>query len=911
MLEGVDYRIAVTIDTVTYDVTYELWEGNYRHRIATHRMPPAHRGAFVNGLAAATFTVTGDNALPSVYRVSNWTLTWPTTAPAEWDVNFDINYTGGTSPNPISVAQGSAVTLPTVTRSGYSFNGWFTAAVDGTRVGGAGDSFTPDANVTLYAQWAFRNVIQIPLGTDPRHVLYYFRDLQDGQSIVFDQRNGQNVLRGDRANGQTVIQVWPAATHTVTGEIAIAFYALRPGDTLYFHEGQYGRLPWVWTATGGHNASLAEINNPTMSGAPGSPITISGYPGGVRPRISQDVPGSGQTTGPLLWTTGSHLDITFLEFGNPGTWQHMLRVGGVNNRFMTQVSVTNVHFIGTTQGDGFGSGQALAVNAGSVNSDIDGFLIAYNTFLNTRATKIYIGDHGGRSRGRDIVVRDNFMCGAGMMRPDPTGSSAFGMQMKQGMTGLVENNLWINTRGPSIMVHGSSDTSMRGWTRETIVRNNIVVGMYNLYGCRWQQPPHHPTLGNSWADPVWYYYDWYWYEGVGIYVGGGVTSVYNNIALDSGSGGIKIEAFFIRRPGDLIGGATDNLFNNIDVRNNTTGHNRTPFRDFADYSQDEFLPGTGYQTRWDDTVVRRRTNNTTQAHLDIFVEDNIYHCSTETSDLLADMILDIRAFRAMPDTAAAFFAATAANPGPYTESELINKLAILLGIEDELVTVDFNINFTGGTNPETQIVVEGDHVTLPAVTRPNYTFNGWFTAAVDGTLVGLAGAQFTPNADVTLFAQWTAVPQHSNLMGSFTVITPVLAVRVALMQGSTEVDYRLVTAGAGNVFRFEFDDVAEGTYSLVFTRPGHTSVTVSNIVIVAGSDFDLATQPQFPDELQMFAGDLNGDGVIDAQDLALFTQMMAQRNLIADFNGDGVVNAVDRAVLMSNIGRRSIVIDLP
>ena len=45
------------------------------------------------------------------------------------------------------------VTLPTPTRAGYTFNGWYTASSGGTRVGGAGDSYTLSANTELYAQW--------------------------------------------------------------------------------------------------------------------------------------------------------------------------------------------------------------------------------------------------------------------------------------------------------------------------------------------------------------------------------------------------------------------------------------------------------------------------------------------------------------------------------------------------------------------------------------------------------------------------------------------------------------------------------------------------------------------------------------------------------------------------------------
>lgn len=68
-------------------------------------------------------------------------------------VTFDAN--GGNSAQAVAYATSVAtsVTLPSPTRSGYIFAGWYTAASGGTRVGGAGESYTPAANITLYAQW--------------------------------------------------------------------------------------------------------------------------------------------------------------------------------------------------------------------------------------------------------------------------------------------------------------------------------------------------------------------------------------------------------------------------------------------------------------------------------------------------------------------------------------------------------------------------------------------------------------------------------------------------------------------------------------------------------------------------------------------------------------------------------------
>ncbi len=46
-----------------------------------------------------------------------------------------------------------AVTLPTPTKTGYTFQGWYTAASGGTKIGAAGAAYTPTADITLYAQW--------------------------------------------------------------------------------------------------------------------------------------------------------------------------------------------------------------------------------------------------------------------------------------------------------------------------------------------------------------------------------------------------------------------------------------------------------------------------------------------------------------------------------------------------------------------------------------------------------------------------------------------------------------------------------------------------------------------------------------------------------------------------------------
>lgn len=73
-----------------------------------------------------------------------------------WTVTFDASTNGGTGNTTRSVNNGSSVgTLPTASRSGYTFNGWFTSSSGGTQIT---SSYTPTSNVTVYAQFS---IIQI------------------------------------------------------------------------------------------------------------------------------------------------------------------------------------------------------------------------------------------------------------------------------------------------------------------------------------------------------------------------------------------------------------------------------------------------------------------------------------------------------------------------------------------------------------------------------------------------------------------------------------------------------------------------------------------------------------------------------------------------------------------------------
>ena len=107
-----------------------------------------------SGSAVRTITGTGDKVYYAKWTGTAYTLTF--------------NANGGTvSPSSKSLEYGGHYgALPTPTRTGWIFEGWFTSATGGSRVI-AEDPFTGSAAVTLYAHWSIE-----PTPPDPGHAVW-------------------------------------------------------------------------------------------------------------------------------------------------------------------------------------------------------------------------------------------------------------------------------------------------------------------------------------------------------------------------------------------------------------------------------------------------------------------------------------------------------------------------------------------------------------------------------------------------------------------------------------------------------------------------------------------------------------------------------------------------------------------
>ena len=101
--------------------------------------------AFTNRENVSKLTIQ-NGAVVDLYAV------WQPNSPATYTVTLNPNG-GSVTPTSITVTNGGTYSaLPTPTRSGYTFNGWYTQASGGTKVNPT-DTVNLTGNTTLYAHW--------------------------------------------------------------------------------------------------------------------------------------------------------------------------------------------------------------------------------------------------------------------------------------------------------------------------------------------------------------------------------------------------------------------------------------------------------------------------------------------------------------------------------------------------------------------------------------------------------------------------------------------------------------------------------------------------------------------------------------------------------------------------------------
>ncbi len=182
-------------------------------------------------LTAPTVTRTG-------YTFTGWSPAVPSTVPAadatyaaQWRINsytvtFDAQ--GGAGGGTVARNHGAALgELPVPTRDGFSFDGWFTAASGGTEVSSA---TVITGAVMFYAHWTEQSLYQTPVWYDEDGEEIDWTQYYDGDEEPFAAESAATfdgyVLDGEEVCGLVQVKVGKANKKTETAKVTAALTLL-------------------------------------------------------------------------------------------------------------------------------------------------------------------------------------------------------------------------------------------------------------------------------------------------------------------------------------------------------------------------------------------------------------------------------------------------------------------------------------------------------------------------------------------------------------------------------------------------------------------------------------------------------------------------------------------------------------
>lgn len=113
-------------------------------------------------------------------------------------------------------------------------------------------------------------------------------------------------------------------------------------------------------------------------------------------------------------------------------------------------------------------------------------------------------------------------------------------------------------------------------------------------------------------------------------------------------------------------------------------------------------------------------------------------------------------------------------------------------------------------------------------------------------------------------------------------------------------------SGAGE---FTIENVPFGSYILKIKRPGYLARSLLVTVTPESPDVIELAPPGTERRFNLWAGDVNGDGIVDAADMSIITSLLGVGvcsegyDPAADLNADGVIDNSDILLALKNLGR--------
>jgi len=640
-------------------------------------------GAAQTNALSATYSTQADLTLYPVWTANNFTITY----------NYN-GATGGASPaSAVFTYGGTALTLPTPTRTGYTFGGWYSDSGFTTSIGAAGASYSPTASGNAYAKWnANTNVVTYDSQLGSAVTAGTFTT---GGSITLPAaptRTGYTFLGWFAASsgGTALVSPYsPSATNAITlyaqwsSSLILDFDATDTnswtgGNTVTNRNSAYPNLTWTTGTSGGavSNANQAmtlagagSTNNGTFGTLTSSLNTSS-----LQSGLTIDIYGSLGTTA-NSWER--FIDFAHLKTGGTGDASYNIDVG----RFIA----TNRLFVEIFNQS---SGSASIGHCTTLNDVLDGSLHRFTIVLDGSTCRIF------KDGVQQTVVND----------------------ANSGVTGLsVAYGLPINNVVLDSALFGKSqwgylgDASTEGSIRSFRLFNSAIV-------------PNSIDLVDS------------------------GRLVYKTISFASTP--------TASLPSALV--TTGTLALPLASTATRTGYTLSNWYSDSALTSLAGAPGASYTPSATTTLYAAWTANTYAVTYDSQSGSAVASGSFTTGGTISLPAAPIRAGYTFAGWFAAATGGSSLS-SPYTPGVASAITIYAQWTANSFtVTYNYNSATGGNTTSSATFSVGGTAITLPTPTRTGYSFGGWFSDSGLTVSIGAAGASYSPSASVTAYAKWTA-----------------------------------------------------------------------------------------------------------------------------------------------------------
>lgn len=645
------------------------------------------------GAAGANFTTTGDVTLYAKWTAATFTVVYEYNGATGGNSTTDDDFTTG----------GTVITLPTPTKTGYTFGGWYSNAGLTSLVGAGGASYSPTSNRTVYAKWTavtrsvtYHNNGSPLTGSVPVDATSYII----GDTVVVKANTGGLARTGYSFGGWTT--TYGSGTAKNAGEtitVATADIDLYPKwvpetYTFIYHanggSGSLARATDTYT-TGDANTTLAGVGS----------LTKTGYTFG------------GWSTTP----TGSDVGATYSSTSN------------VTLYAVWNIKSVTYSYAKGQDGDGNSlSGFSFTAPFPSGSTDDYGTVVTLSTSVDSEIdAQAPSGiDHQfyGWSDGSSVYNRgDTYILG----ETDPTFTAQWAKvySVRYSYAGGTAAGSDLTTDAECL---GGDNTCTNG---QTITLNSRPTRAgYTFLGWQDQSGSLKSAAATTSISSTSYLFAAQW------------QAVSYNMNFNT-MGGSNSVSNTTRTIGQLL---------EMPDPGTKTGYT------FAGWSDGSTLHGVGTYF----TVGASSKSFTAQWTPDVYTVTYDWQGGTSSTPKVSDTYTYDSG-----DMSLATASANGYTRDGYTFSGWSQSVggsvetAFQPSANDVLYAVWADGNYTLSYNPSggsvgsgTGTVPRTSSITLPTPVRDSFTFVGWYDAVSGGTKLGDGGASYTPTASETLYARW-------------------------------------------------------------------------------------------------------------------------------------------------------------